>query len=204
MDRRDLTERILQAKRRKGITYAALAEEVGADRVWLTAAQIDAEKSELKRQAMADHHWDPLLRRAKALALKPETRVESERILSQVDDPRAVPAVWRAFATAGSEGQLIAVRLLGQIQSAPSSRGLATLSTFGRTASVRQAALEALARRDPREFADLLIGLLRNPVKYEVRPVGGPDWHVAAVLLVPGGLALALWLITLLRARPGP
>ena len=38
MDRRDLTERILQAKRRKGITYAALAEEVGADRVWLTAA----------------------------------------------------------------------------------------------------------------------------------------------------------------------
>ena len=38
MDRRDLTERILQAKRRKGVTYAALAEEVGADRVWLTAA----------------------------------------------------------------------------------------------------------------------------------------------------------------------
>jgi cyanate lyase len=38
MERRDLTERILQAKRRKGITYAALAEEVGADRVWLTAA----------------------------------------------------------------------------------------------------------------------------------------------------------------------
>jgi cyanate lyase len=38
MDRRDLTERILQAKRRKGITYGALAEEVGADRVWLTAA----------------------------------------------------------------------------------------------------------------------------------------------------------------------
>ena len=38
MDRRELTERILQAKRRKGVSFAALAEEVGADRVWLTAA----------------------------------------------------------------------------------------------------------------------------------------------------------------------
>jgi len=38
MDRPELTERILQAKRRKGVSFAALAEEVGADRVWLTAA----------------------------------------------------------------------------------------------------------------------------------------------------------------------
>jgi cyanate lyase len=38
MDRRELTERILQAKRRKGVSFTALAEEVGADRVWLTAA----------------------------------------------------------------------------------------------------------------------------------------------------------------------
>jgi len=38
MDRRELTERIVQAKLRKGVSFAALADEVGADRVWLTAA----------------------------------------------------------------------------------------------------------------------------------------------------------------------
>jgi hypothetical protein len=34
--------------------------------------------------------------------------------------------------------------------------------------------METVRWRDPLEFADVLIGLLRDPVKYEVRPVGGP------------------------------
>jgi cyanate lyase len=38
MDRRDVTELILAAKRRKGLLFAEIAEHVGADRVWLTAA----------------------------------------------------------------------------------------------------------------------------------------------------------------------
>jgi cyanate lyase len=38
MDRDDVTAQILAAKRRKGLSFAQIAEHVGADRVWLTAA----------------------------------------------------------------------------------------------------------------------------------------------------------------------
>jgi len=67
-----------------------------------------------------------------------------------------------------------AVQLLGQIDAAGSSRGLAYLAVHDTSAEVRRAATETLKRRDPREFAGLLVALLRDPIKYEVRPVGGP------------------------------
>jgi cyanate lyase len=38
MDRRDVTAQILGAKRRKGLSFTQIAEHIGADRVWLTAA----------------------------------------------------------------------------------------------------------------------------------------------------------------------
>jgi cyanate lyase len=38
MERRDVTAEILEAKRRKGLSFTQIAEHVGADRVWLTAA----------------------------------------------------------------------------------------------------------------------------------------------------------------------
>jgi cyanate lyase len=38
MTRADVTARVLEAKRRKRLTFTELAERVGADRVWLTAA----------------------------------------------------------------------------------------------------------------------------------------------------------------------
>jgi cyanate lyase len=38
MNRHDVTQHILAAKRAKGLSFTALADRVGADRVWLTAA----------------------------------------------------------------------------------------------------------------------------------------------------------------------
>ena len=38
MDREEVTEQILEAKRRKGLTFEELAEEMGAHKVWATAA----------------------------------------------------------------------------------------------------------------------------------------------------------------------
>jgi cyanate lyase len=38
MERHDVTAQILAAKRARGLTFAQIAEQVGADRVWLTAA----------------------------------------------------------------------------------------------------------------------------------------------------------------------
>jgi cyanate lyase len=38
MERHEVTARIVAGKRRKGLSFAQIAEHVGADRVWLTAA----------------------------------------------------------------------------------------------------------------------------------------------------------------------
>lgn len=38
MQRPDVTAQILDAKRRKGLSFTEIAEQIGADRVWLTAA----------------------------------------------------------------------------------------------------------------------------------------------------------------------
>jgi cyanate lyase len=38
MDRHEVTAQIMAAKRRKGLSFTQIAEDVGADRVWLTAA----------------------------------------------------------------------------------------------------------------------------------------------------------------------
>src|SRR3954453_12541256 len=38
MERHDVTAQILAAKRARGLTFAQIAEQVGSDRVWLTAA----------------------------------------------------------------------------------------------------------------------------------------------------------------------
>jgi cyanate lyase len=57
MDRTELTARILEAKRKKSLTFSALAAETGADRVWLTAAllgqhPLNAEQAERIRDVL--------------------------------------------------------------------------------------------------------------------------------------------------------
>ncbi|HEV3164577.1 MAG TPA: hypothetical protein VGZ22_11165, partial [Isosphaeraceae bacterium] len=101
-------------------------------------------------------------------------RVQSEAALARVDDPRAVPSIWKVFAAAGPDHHERAVLLLRPIDSPAASRALASLAAFGGTTDVRHLAAESLTGRDPREFASQLIGLLRDPVSYEVREVRGP------------------------------
>ena len=64
--------------------------------------------------------------------------------------------------------------MLGQIDSPGASRALAMLAILSPSPEVRQIATQTLRRRDPREFAPLLIAMLRDPVKYEVKKVNGP------------------------------
>ena len=85
-----------------------------------------------------------------------------------------MPAIWGAFATGGPDDQERAVLLLRQVDAPIAARALATLAVVGTTAGVRRLAADSLAGRDPREFAVPLIGLLRDPVKFEVRQVQGP------------------------------
>lgn len=140
---------------------------------WTSVGQIAAEGAESKRQKEADARWKPVLERARGALADKSRQVEAEDTLAQVTDPRAVPTICRVFSK-GEANQSVAVRLLGQIDSAGASHTLAVLAVGSRFAEVRRAAAETLVRRDPRDFAGWLADLLRKPVKYEVRPVGGP------------------------------
>lgn len=141
---------------------------------WMTEAQIAAEKDEIEAQKKADRSWRAQLSRWAGWLKDKDKRAKAEQELAAVTDPRAVPSVWAVFVNGGAASQPAAVRLLGQIDSPGASRALALLAVGGESPEVRRVATEILKRRDPRESVGLLISMFRDPVKYEVRPVGGP------------------------------
>src|SRR5262249_12073977 len=108
----------------------------------------------------------------------------AEAALAALGDPKAAAAVYREFGLRGAADQLIAVQVLGQIDAPLSSQALAILAVYGVTPQVRRRATESLRARDPADFAGALIDLLADPLKYEVRPVGGPG--SPGVLFVEG------------------
>jgi hypothetical protein len=143
---------------------------------WQKPELVQAQKHEDDLQARANKHWKPLLEKWRdGLASKDRARhAGAEKGLAEVTDPRAVPAVWTTLASGPAERQKAAVRVLGQIDSPGSSRALAMLALSSRSADVRQHATQVLTRRDPRDFAPFLVGLLRDPIKFEVKKVTGP------------------------------
>ena len=141
---------------------------------WVSDAQLAAEKEEVDLRKKADKRWKPLLTKWRGMLGEKSKHDDAEKALSEVVDPRAVPSVWSVFIAGMAANHSVGVQLLGQIDTASSSRALAYLSVFDDSAEVRRAATETLKRRDPREFAGLLVAMLQKPIKYEVRPVGGP------------------------------
>jgi hypothetical protein len=143
---------------------------------WVTDAGLAAEKAEAEAQKAADKHWKPLLARWRSwLSEKDQAkRAEAAKGLGALTDPRAVPSVWLTFAGGTTAAQTIAVQVLGQIDSPGSTRALAVLAVHSESPEIRGKATATLERRDPRDFVGFLIGLLRDPVKYQVKPVGGP------------------------------
>jgi len=151
---------------------------------WMTDEQIAALKSDAERQKQADRHWRPLLEKWRDRLGDRVKKDSAETALSEVTDPRAVPAVWAVFAGGDEARQLVAARVLGQIDSGTASRALAALAVLSSSPHVRRVSTETLGRRDPRDFVSMLIGLLRDPVKYEVRPIAGPGSE--GVLFIEG------------------
>ena len=93
--------------------------------------------------------------------------------------------IWALFAS-GSEGsQIAAVSMLSQIEGPAASNALAALAIFSsecRGASVGHQT--SLASRDLRDILTRLIGLIRKPFKYQVRPMSGPG--STGVLFIEG------------------
>ncbi len=143
---------------------------------WVKPELVAAQKAENEAQGRADRYWKPKLERWRdALSGRDKAKqAAADEALAAVTEPRAVPAVWSAFAQGSLAQQQMAIRTLGQIDSPAASRALALLAVFSGHAQVRGDAIATLRRRDPREFADMLISLIREPIQFEVRPVGGP------------------------------
>jgi hypothetical protein len=153
---------------------------------WVDPEAAAAEKLEAEAQARADKFWKPRLEHwREALAGRDRARrAAAEEELGKISDPRAVPMAWAVFVRGGEAQQRIAVRVFDRIDAPGASRALAMLAVFSPSPAIRQESKEILRRRDPRDFAGLLVGLMGEPVKYQVRQVGGPG--TPGELLVEG------------------
>jgi hypothetical protein len=150
---------------------------------WTTDEQI-AEENEQKK---ADKIWAPKLRKAHkdihgTTGAKKRDAAQAE--LDAIKDPRAVLALYREFGGGGPGDQNILIQALGQIDKPMSSQVLALLAVYGKTPDVRRRAALALRDRPADDFLPLLVGLMIDPLKYEVKPVGGPG--SPGVLFVEG------------------
>ncbi len=141
---------------------------------WMTDHQITLDKADAEAQKLADRKWKPLLEKWKAQLSRPSQKAGAEANLLGLTDPRAVPSVGKVFI-ASDPDQTRAAQLLGQIDAPGASRGLAYLAAFGTSAETQRVATETLRRRDPREYANLLIPFIHKLIRYEVKPVGGPN-----------------------------
>jgi hypothetical protein len=150
---------------------------------WTTDEQIAEEREQKK----ADKEWTPRLKKihkdihGSNGAKKREVAVAA---IAGISDPRAILPVYREFAGGGQTDQVIVIQVLGQIVKPLSSRILAMLAVYGKSPDVRRRATETLRGRPAEDFLDLLVGLMTDPYKYEVKPVAGPG--SPGVLFVEG------------------
>ncbi len=153
---------------------------------WVKPDQAAAEKKEADLQKQADKRWKPTLEKLRDDLRSKDSarRARAEHSLADVNDPRAVPMIWRVFIAGSDASPIAAVSMLGQIEGPSASTALAALAIFGPREDVQRQAAESLNRRDLRDIMTRLIGLIRKPFKYQVRPVGGPG--STGVLFVEG------------------
>jgi hypothetical protein len=150
---------------------------------WMTRSQIDEEQNEAAEQKRADKYWEPLFRLWKGWFGSKFRRTDAEQQFERVDDPRAVPMIYRFLCfSASAEEQEIAVRTLGRIPGAPATRELAELAVYSVSSDARDAAIEHLKKREPTDYANILIELIHAPVRYDFLPVQGPGTRGALVV----------------------
>ena len=154
------------------------------DGQWAPEEEVASAIAYAEARKKADIHWLPLLKKWKSGLARADKQEAAEDHLRGVTDPLALHAIWRTFVTERWADQEEAVRLIGQLKSPAASEGLAFLALSSPSDEVREAATEALRRRDTREFLGMVVGVIRKPLKYEVRTLRGKQ--TAEVLFVEG------------------
>ena len=162
-------------------TREAAWKQLGFKKVgghWVKPEWQAAQKHEAEQQNRANKHWKPLLEKwREGLSSRDKTRrAAAEEALADVTDPRAVPMIWAVFVPKGAEGQKVGGAAAGP------DRFAGLVAGAGDPGPDRAAVAEVRRRGDPdrsgaatpRDFAPILIGMIRDPIKYEVKPVNGP------------------------------
>ncbi len=140
---------------------------------WIDAEQVAAERADTEAQKKADRHWESILSRwRKDLVFDSPHRQAAVAALSEITDTCAVPSIQRVLGHGNRVQQEMAVQMFSRIECPASSHALGVMSLLDRWPEVRSVAIKELKRRDPQDFMDAMIGLMRRPLKYHVSPVG--------------------------------
>ena len=121
-------------------------------------------------------------RDASKLAFAAATRVES------ITDPRAVNSLWQVFSGHHKHHRLLA-RVLGQIKTKQASEMLSGIAVYSLDEKARVAATQALATRNPDEFAGKLVSLLNHRLLSRVGEIDDGSGGRVRVLLIEGQAA---------------
>ncbi len=164
--------RVIELDPKRDAAWEKLGFKKRAGGAWMTDEQVAARAAEKK----ADKEWSLKLKKIhkEIHGDRKKDHSAAQAELDQLADPKAVPSIYREFAGGSRKDQEIAVRLLGQVESPVASKALAMLAVYGKHPDVRRAATETLRSRPASEFIDLLIAMMKDPILYDVRPVGGP------------------------------
>jgi hypothetical protein len=137
---------------------------------WMTDRQITVENA-LKK---TDKDWASKLKKWHKEIHRGKKQAEAQAALDAIVDAASVPSVYREFCGGSSNDQSIGIQILGQIEGPIASKAILVLAIYGKSANVRRIAAELLRNRPTEEYLDLLVSLMKDLLKYEVKPVGGP------------------------------
>jgi hypothetical protein len=135
---------------------------------WVSEEQIAEEREEAARRSRAEAKYLPIMSViAKQLRTGgADERAEAQRRLDEVDDIEALPSVWETLVMGRNANEFVAAKFFEHITAPEGARALTLLGVNARSQDVQKSCAEALLRRDPRDYAGTLIGLLASPVRF--------------------------------------
>ncbi len=150
---------------------------------WATDAQIAADQEQKKGEKVWGGRLAKIHKDIHGTNGKAKQKL-AQHELDKIADPRAISSVYREFGGGSEMDQLILMDVLSQTVDPVSSKVLALVAVYGKTPEVRDRATRLLRDRPSRDYLSVLVGLMTDEYKYDVRAVGGPG--SPGVLFVEG------------------
>ena len=163
---------------------------------WMSRLQLESDRLESEARVKAAKTWEPVLKTWRGWLADDEKREAAQGFLAEIRDPRAVPSIVRVFRGGNEADMMLAVQLLGQIDSPASTQALSELAVLNPVVKVRTAATKALKSREPRDYAGQLVDMIQSPMTYKVQPVAGPG--------APGAIEVQTPRFKMLRTYDAP